>query len=244
MKHQHLKTEELLYFIVGILGEKGQILQKNLIERKEHKIILKKIQECEYCKNIAKRSSHYILTNSEEIPINKNQRIYHFYLKIIFFLILLFLWQFDINLFERDNHLRFLTSDSYKVKEVHTKGDNKREVRIYRNNKEVGTISVNENSYLKINDKRCKYNLLHLKKGSVDITLNENTPFCVLLDKKLIIVYNKKMDNQANLNISLEIDEEGSIYKTINSINGKFEVIVYPELETFTINEDESLDLI
>lgn len=244
MKHQHLKTEELLYFIVGILGENGQILQKNLIERKEHKIILKKIQECEYCYNIAKKAVHYNLLNSEEIVVNKSQRIYQFYLKIVFFIISLFLWEFDNNLFERDNHLKFLTSDFYRVKEIHTKGDNKREVRIYRNNKEIGTISVNENSYLKINDKKCKYNLLHLKRGSVDIILNENTPLCVLLDKKLIIVYNKKIDNQANLNISLEIDEEGSSYKTINSINGKFEVIVYPELETFTINEEESLDLI
>ncbi|MFN3605207.1 MAG: hypothetical protein ACK4UJ_10915 [Leptonema sp. (in: bacteria)] len=241
MKHQHLDIVELLYFITGIINSEGEILQKGLIEKKEYQIIHRKIGECSYCKELAKRSSSYNIINNEA-PTKKSTPSF-FVGKWIFLLLFLILIEFDFSFFKNEKQINFLTINSNKVKEIHTERNIKREVRIYKNNREIGTISVNENTYLKINDKRCKYNLLHLKKGSIDIMLTEKIPICLLIDKKLIVIYNHKTIEKANLLVTIDVTEEGNIYKSINSINGKFELIVYPEIDLYILNDEETIDL-
>jgi len=205
LNHKHLTFEEKMFFLLGVIDPEGNIIHKNVLNKKEHEDILKKLALCKECRKNAQLYYNYNLKNSENLeekPIKlPNNRV----LVPLFLFLLIF--DFDFRDITPIKNLS-LSTENQPPLSVEQQTQIKK-INIIKNNKEkVGTIEINDGSTVNIRQKRlCKSKSVEFIDGQMVIQLNKNVPLCIGLNNKTLIIKNKSRHNE-----KIEL----SIYKNMN----------------------------
>ncbi len=242
--HKHLNIEELLYFLLGIIDPTGNILQKKLIDEDLYTNIINKIKECKKCQNLAKIYFEYNLKNTEEIPevnkkiISKNNNVLYV-LKVTVFILLLLL---EVE-YSKSVNFNYNYNINWPKRNLEL-SDNNLNIDIYKKNKTIGAIQLESDSKVKITHKKlCRNKSIVLENGKIKITLKENVPLCLQLDKNVIILNQKNKNKEMDIYVSNIFDEEGNSYKEIKVMNGELEIWVLPEYKKYDVIEEETLSI-
>ncbi len=243
LNHKHLTFEEKMFFLLGIIDADGNIIHKNVLHKKEHEDILKKLALCKECRRIAQVYYNYNLKNSENLeePIKQqNSRI----LIPLFLFLFLLIFDFDFrditpikNLsLSSEEQTHFFVEQQTQIKKIN----------IIKNNKEkVGTIHINDGSSVKIRQKRlCKSKSIEFINGQMVIQLNKNIPLCIGVNDKTLIIKNKNRHNDTiELSIYKNRNEKNESNYKVNIINGKPTILILPDYVEINLDIDEVLNI-
>ena len=244
LNHKHLTFEEKMFFLLGIIDADGNIIHQNILHKKEHEDILKKLALCKECRRIAQVYYNYNLKNSENLdekPIK--QRNNKILVPLFLFLFLLFI-DFDFRDITSIKNLS-LSAEEQTYLSVEQQIQIKK-INIIKNNKEkVGTIQINDGSTVNIKQKRlCKSKSLEFIDGHMVIQLNKNVPLCIGLNNKTLIIKNKSPHvDKIELSIYKNMSEENKSNYKVSIINGKPTIIILPDYVEFNLDIDEVLNI-
>lgn len=244
--HNHLDTKEKLYFLLGIIDPQGNIIQNNILSEVEYKQIINKIKNCNECFRVAKIHFDYNLINSEDYPYieerkNSSQNLKS---KLLLQLILMFFLIFIIDYDHLSSNQSKNLSLAINNQVLHSKEIIKEtaKIQILKNKQKIGYIYVNSDSSIKIkNRKICKTIAVELIKGGLEIELNKNIPFCVVIEDKIFFVKNVNQEKNIYLTITKNIEKEDQIGYEFNLIKGNSDILILPDYQEYTLNEEEVL---
>ncbi|MCX7810498.1 MAG: hypothetical protein N2247_06270 [Leptospiraceae bacterium] len=244
LNHKHLSFEEKMFFLLGVIDPEGNIIHKNVLNKKEHEDILKKLALCKECRKNAQLYYNYNLKNSENLeekPIKlRNNRV----LVSLFLFLFLLIFDFDFRDITPIKNLS-LSTENQPPLSVEQQTQIKK-INIIKNNKEkVGTIEINDGSTVNIRQKRlCKSKSVEFIDGQMVIQLNKNVPLCIGLNNKTLIIKNKSRHNEKiELSIYKNMNEKNESNYKVNIINGKPTILILPDYVEFNLDIDEVLNI-